>query len=71
MKTYISLLAGTLAVSALLPGQDAATQRAAAPGGGIAWFGTWKQGAAEARRSGRPILLISAAPHCHSVSGIW
>jgi hypothetical protein len=39
--------------------------------GGIAWYGTWKEGLAEARRTGRPIFLISAAPHCHNVSGIW
>lgn len=37
----------------------------------IAWFGTWDRGLAEAKRTGRPILLISAAPHCHTVSGIW
>lgn len=37
----------------------------------IAWYGTLRQGLAEARRSGRPILLIAAAPHCHNVSGIW
>ena len=37
----------------------------------IAWFGTWKQGVAEAKRTNRPILLISAAPQCHGVSGIW
>ena len=37
----------------------------------IAWFGTWTGGLAEAARTGRPILLVSAAPHCHGVSGIW
>lgn len=37
----------------------------------IAWYGTLRQGLAEAQRSGRPILLIAAAPHCHNVSGIW
>ena len=42
-----------------------------AEAGGIAWFGTWKQGLAEAGRTGRPILLVSAAPHCHNVSGLW
>ena len=39
--------------------------------GGIVWFGTLRSGIAEARRTNRPILLISAAPHCHNVSGIW
>jgi len=37
----------------------------------IAWYATWKSGLAEAERSGRPILLLSAAPHCHNISGIW
>jgi hypothetical protein len=39
--------------------------------GGIVWYGTLRSGIAEAKRTNRPILLISAAPHCHSVSGIW
>lgn len=37
----------------------------------IAWFGRWEQAAAEAKRSGRPILLMSAAPQCQQVPGIW
>jgi hypothetical protein len=37
----------------------------------IAWFGTWEAGLAEAQRTKRPILLVSAAPHCHNVPGIW
>lgn len=37
----------------------------------IAWYGTLKSGLAEAERSGRPILLVAAAPHCSGVSGIW
>lgn len=37
----------------------------------IAWYGTWKQGLAEAKRTDRPILLISAAPHCRNISGMW
>ncbi len=38
---------------------------------GIAWYGTLASGLEAARRHQRPILLVSAAPHCHSVSGIW
>jgi hypothetical protein len=38
---------------------------------GIQWFATWQSGLNEARRTGRPILLVSAAPHCAGVSGIW
>ena len=37
----------------------------------IAWYGTLKSGVAEASRSHRPILLVSGAPHCHGVSGVW
>ena len=39
--------------------------------GGIQWFTTWEAGQAEAERTGRPILFVSAAPHCAGVSGIW
>jgi hypothetical protein len=39
--------------------------------GGIAWFTSLDAGLKEARRSGRPILFVSAAPHCAGVSGIW
>ena len=42
-----------------------------AKGDRIAWFGTWEAGLAEAKRTNRPILLVSAAPHCHGVPGIW
>ncbi|MDA0948444.1 MAG: hypothetical protein O2799_07975 [Planctomycetota bacterium] len=37
----------------------------------IAWFGRWADAAAEAKRTGRPILLMSAAPQCQAVPGIW
>jgi hypothetical protein len=38
---------------------------------GIQWFATWAAARAEAVRTGKPILLVSAAPHCAGVSGIW
>jgi hypothetical protein len=38
---------------------------------GIQWFATWETGLREARRTGQPILLIAAAPHCGGVSGMW
>jgi len=41
------------------------------PASGIAWFPTWEAGRAEAKRTGRPVLLVSAAPHCHGTPGIW
>ena len=37
----------------------------------IAWFGVLQEGLAEAKRTGKPILLISAAPQCLGVSGMW
>ena len=39
--------------------------------GKIAWHGTWKGGLAEAQRTGKPIMLVSAVPQCHSVPGVW
>jgi hypothetical protein len=45
--------------------------RGAPPLGAIQWFATWQSGLAEAHRTGKPILLVSAAPHCAGVSGIW
>ena len=37
----------------------------------IQWFATLERGMAEAKRTGRPILFVSAAPHCAGVSGMW
>lgn len=37
----------------------------------IAWYGTLDTGLQVATRANRPILLISGAPHCHGVPGIW
>jgi hypothetical protein len=49
------------------PESEQAKQTAA----GIQWFATWESGLREAQRTGRPILLVSAAPHCAGVPGIW
>lgn len=37
----------------------------------IAWFGTLDAGLLAAAESNRPMLLISGAPHCHGVPGMW
>jgi hypothetical protein len=37
----------------------------------IQWFSSLDAGLREAQRTGQPILLVSAAPHCAGVSGIW
>ena len=39
--------------------------------GGIQWFATLEIGLAEAKRTGKPILFVSAAPHCGGVPGMW
>jgi hypothetical protein len=54
------------------PTHDMSTSRETSPAKvGIQWFATLDSGLHEAKRSGRPILLVSAAPHCAGVSGIW
>jgi hypothetical protein len=45
--------------------------QAKAESAGIQWYATWESAQREAKRTGRPILLVSAAPHCAGVSGIW
>ncbi len=38
---------------------------------GIAWIGTWEAAKTEAQRTGKPILLLSAAPQHLGVPGVW
>ena len=38
---------------------------------GIQWYGTLDGGMEEAKKTGLPILLMSAAPQCHNISGVW
>jgi hypothetical protein len=53
------------------PKQDDGQVRDTSAPAGIQWFATWETGLKEAQRTGRPILLVSAAPHCSGVSGVW
>lgn len=62
------ILFGVLALVLILGSPASAGETAS---GGIQWFATWEQAAAEAKRTQRPILLISAAPHCRNISGMW
>lgn len=39
--------------------------------GGIQWFATLDAGLAEAKRTGKPLLFLSAAPHCGGIPGMW
>ena len=63
--------AAVLACAFLATAPLHAADEAAADAAGIEWYGTWERGLAEAKRSGRPILLVAAAPHCKNISGIW
>lgn len=37
----------------------------------IQYNATLDRGLAEAKRTGKPILFVRAAPHCAGVSGMW
>ena len=49
------------------PGMDSKLQKPAQ----IQWYASLDGGLKEAQRTGLPILLLSAAPHCAGVSGTW
>ena len=51
--------------------ESAALLENEAAGSTIAWYGTWEQGLAEAKRLDLPIILHSAAPRCGGVPGMW
>lgn len=70
-KIIAALALLTVANCALLDAQPRPSVVRLPDGPQIAWFGTWKAGLAEAKRTGRPILLVSAAPHCNAVPGVW
>ena len=69
------LLAGAFLAAHFFSNAQAQAQaqalKAAAKAEKIAWHGTWKGGLAEAQRTGKPIMLVSAVPQCHSVPGVW
>ena len=60
-----------LTTESTLWAKDAGKTTTPGPAAKIQWFGTWKAAAAEAKRTGRPILLTSAAPQCKGTPGIW
>jgi len=59
-------LFGWNSASAQFPKKEGTTNEAA-----IQWYATLDRGLAEAKRTGKPILFVSAAPHCAGVSGMW
>lgn len=73
MRLMWTAIAATMVLSGVAHAQPGGPPSGPIPSGqgGIVWYGTLRAGVAEARRTNRPILLISAAPHCHNVSGIW
>ena len=69
MRFSTALLAAVACCTLATIATPALAEEAATPR--IAWYGTLQSGLAEAERSGRPILLVSGAPQCLGVSGIW
>ena len=65
------LLAGAFLAVPFFSNAQAEAPKVAVKAEKIAWHGTWKGGLAEAQRTGKPIMLISAVPQCHSVPGVW
>ena len=66
-----TLLAGAFLAATFISNAQAEVLKGAVKTENIAWYGTWKGGLAEAQRTGRPILLVSGAPQCHNVPGVW
>jgi hypothetical protein len=66
-----TLMAASFPTSSSAAGVEASSPKEAAAGGGIQWFTRLKDGLAEAKRTGRPILFLSAAPSCGGVPGVW
>ncbi|MDH4388429.1 MAG: hypothetical protein QE269_06855 [Fimbriimonas sp.] len=82
-----SLILGSCFSDAQRPPRPASgqIQRGGSPGGSarstlptgkvtvktIQYFSTLERGLAEAKRSNRPILFVTGAPHCAGVSGMW
>lgn len=61
------LLPGALALLMAVPAMAGESDKDP----GIQWFGTLEGGLNEAKRTGKPILLMSGAPQCRTISGLW
>jgi hypothetical protein len=72
MQRFLFGLTAFIALG-LLSSQSASGQSASPPKSDaiIPYYATLDRGLAEARRTGKPILFVSAAPHCAGVSGMW
>jgi hypothetical protein len=69
--SVLSLSAGSTIAQSAVPAKDSQPVVRVAEGVQIQWFATLERGLAEAKRTGKPILFVSAAPHCAGVSGMW
>lgn len=72
MQRFLFGLTAFIALG-LLSSQSASAQSASPPksDANIPYYATLDRGLAEAKRTGKPILFVSAAPHCAGVSGMW
>ena len=76
LAATLAVLATSGPVSGQLAPPTGASYGGSVPGSknvvsGIAWYGVLKDGLAEAKRTGKPILLITAAAQCGGVPGMW
>ena len=76
LSATLAVLTTTGPASAQLPPPTGASYGGSVPASekvvpGIAWYGVLKDGLAEAKRTGKPILLITAAAQCGGVPGMW
>ena len=71
LRTSLVLLGFLWASLSAFGAAPNASEQVTKPNPKIAWYGQLKDGLAEAKRSNRPILLVSAAPQCQNVSGMW
>lgn len=73
MKTYgviaVAICLGVVSFTCGQPPQRGQQSTEMTPQ--IAWFGVLGEGLAEAERTGKPILLVSAACQCAGVPGMW
>ncbi len=72
MQRFLFGLTAIMAIG-LLSSETASSQPAVEPRSDaiIQYYATLDRGLAEAKRTGKPILFVSAAPHCAGVSGMW
>lgn len=72
MKTYFGIaLLICLGLGSMTCGQPPQTRQSTELSPQIAWYGVLDEGLAEAERTGKPILLVSAACQCAGVPGMW